>query len=77
MQFPVEMNIRGSKSPANCIPFHRKYDFQVRSLINKVKFLYNYFRNIICYEFKTNFNMLRYLKTDTFKHVVTYPASYA
>ncbi len=31
LQFPVEMNTRGSKTPTTFIPFHTKYDLQVHS----------------------------------------------
>ncbi len=30
LQFPVEMNIRGSKTPTTFIPFHTKYDLHVQ-----------------------------------------------
>ncbi len=31
LQFPVEMNARGSKTLITFIPFHSKYDLQVQS----------------------------------------------
>ncbi len=31
LQFPVEINTTGSKTPTTFIPFHTKYDLQVHS----------------------------------------------
>ncbi len=73
LQFPVEMNTRGSKTLTTFIPFHTKYDLQEQFWL----FSHSYLQNGMLW-LQNNFNILHDLKTDTFDRyvVVTYTDSY-
>ncbi len=61
LQFPVEMNTRGSKTLTTFIPFHTKYDLQEQFWL----FSHSYLQNGMLW-LLNNFNILHDLKTDTF-----------
>ncbi len=60
LQFPVEINTRGSKTLTAFIPFHTKYDLQGTVLILFSQILAEWY-------VQNNFNILHDLKTDTFE----------
>ncbi len=62
LQFPVEMNTRGSKTLTTFIPFHTKYDLQEQFWL----FSHSYLQNGMLW-LLNNFNILHDLKTDTFE----------
>ncbi len=62
LQFPVEINTRGSKTLTTFIPFHTKYDLQEQFWL----FSHSYLQNGILW-LLNNFNILHDLKTDTFE----------
>ncbi len=71
LQFPVEMNTRGSKTLTTFIPFHTKCDLQEQFWL----FSHSYLQNGMLW-LQNNFNILHDLKTDTLNVFVTYTASY-
>ncbi len=62
LQFPVEMNTRGSKTLTTFIPFHTKCDLQEQFWL----FSHSYLQNGMLW-LQNNFNILHDLKTDTFE----------
>ncbi len=62
LQFPVEINTRGSKTLTTFIPFHTKYDLQEQFWL----FSHSYLQNGMLW-LLNNFNILHDLKTDTFE----------
>ncbi len=62
LQFPVEINTRGSKTLKTFIPFHTKYDLQEQFWL----FSHSYLQNGMLW-LLNNFNILHDLKTDTFE----------
>ncbi len=62
LQFPVEMNTRGSKTLTTFIPFHTKYDLQEQFGL----FSHSYLQNGMLW-LLNNFSILHDLKTDTFE----------
>ncbi len=77
LQFPVEINTRGSKNPTTFIPFNTKYDLQVHRfrLINPNFCIITW--GTLCYEFKTIWTCCEIWKLMHLKVSITYPASYA
>ncbi len=71
LQFPVEINTRGSKTLTTFIPFHTKYDLQEQFWL----FSHSYLQNGMLW-LLNNFNILHDWKTDPLNVVVTYAASY-
>ncbi len=62
LQFPVEINTRGSKTLTTFIPFHTKYDLQEQFWL----FSHSYLQNGMLW-LLNNCNILHDLKTDTFE----------
>ncbi len=62
LQFPVEINTRGSKTLTTFIPFHTKCDLQEQFWL----FSHSYLQNGMLW-LLNNFNILHDLKTDTFE----------
>ncbi len=62
LQFPVEINTRGSKTLTTFIPFHTKCDLQEQFWL----FSHSYLQNGMLW-LQNNFNILHDLKTDTFE----------
>ncbi len=62
LQFPVEINTRGSKTLTTFIPFHTKYDLQEQFGL----FSHSYLQNGMLW-LQNNFSILHDLKTDTFE----------
>ncbi len=71
LQFPVEINTRGSKTLTTFIPFHTKYDLQEQFWL----FSHSYLQNGMLW-LLNNFNILHDLKLILLNVVVTYTASY-
>ncbi len=62
LQFPVEINTRGSKTLTTLIPFHTKCDLQEQFWLFSPSYLQNGMLWLL-----NNFNILHDLKTDTFE----------
>ncbi len=62
LQFPVEINTRGSKTLTTFIPFHTKCDLQEQFGL----FSHSYLQNAELW-LLNKFNILHDLKTDTFE----------